>query len=223
MNTNSYLIDNSARSQEAEIWFALPPGFLALPLLELAEAASGPAEAARTGNVLLPLWEALPDPEARRRILNDFAPVQQMAKAFLESGAIHCSMGLHTDDEGDGGLLLSLFTVTWQAASWAPRKVIAARAAAGSERAEHIESLDLPCGPASLVQERLTVPPGPWLAQRELLQVTAYVPCPDAVRVAVLTLATAAVGRAQHYCALLRDIAQTVTFDNPLPDVSDED
>ncbi|MCK8434424.1 hypothetical protein G3I77_15760 [Streptomyces sp. D2-8] len=105
----------------------------------------------------------------------------------------------------------------------APRKVIAARAAVGSERAEHIESLDLPCGPASLVQERLTAPPESALFQRELLQVTAYVPCPDAVRVVVLTLATAAIGRAQHYRALLRDIAQTVTFDNPLPDVSDED
>jgi hypothetical protein len=223
VNTTSYLIDDSARSQDAEIWFALPPGFLALPLLELAEAASGPAEAARPGEVLLPLLEAIPDPEARQRLLHDFAPVQQMAKAFLESGAIHCSLGLHTDDEGDGGVLLSLFTVTWQATSWAPRKVIAARAAAGSERAQHIETLDIPCGPASLVQERLTAPPEPWLAQRELLQITAYVPCPDAVRMAVLTLATAAVGHAQHYCALLRDIAQTVTFDNPLPDVPDED
>ncbi|MER7477023.1 hypothetical protein ABTX60_05085 [Streptomyces sp. NPDC126510] len=223
MNSTPYMIDDSARSRDAEVWFALPPGFLALPLLDLAEAASGPAEGARPGNVLLPLLEGISDPEDRQEILLDFAPVQQMAKAFLESGAIHCSLGLHVDDEGDGGLLLSLFTVTWRATNWAPRNVIATRAAAGNERAERIESLALSCGPASLVQERLTAPSESGLVGRDLIQITAYVPCPDAARVTALTLATAAVGRAQHYCALLRDIAQTVTFDNPLPDVSDED
>ncbi|MFF4348952.1 hypothetical protein [Streptomyces sp. NPDC001530] len=217
-----YLIDESARSQDADIWFALPAGFVAFPLVELAEAASGPEEA-NPGHVVRPLWEALPDPESRERFLTDFAPVQRMAQAFLESGAIHCSLGLHMDDEGDGSLLLSLFTLAWRATSWAPRSVIAARAAAGSEtNAEHIEALDLPCGPASLVQERLTTPPEAGLGQRDLLQFTAYVPCPDGARIAILTLATTAVGRARHYRALLRDIAESVSFDNPFPDVPDE-
>ncbi|WP_369261216.1 hypothetical protein [Streptomyces sp. R35] len=40
---------------------------------------------------------------------------------------------------------------------------------------------------------------------------------------AILTLATTAVERAEHYRSLLWDTAHMVSFDSPLPDVPDEE
>ena len=203
MNSAPYAIDASARNADVDIWFALPPGFVPLPLQDLSIAGHEPAAAAEP--------------------LAGHGPVFRLAQLFVEAGTVHCCLGLHADDEGDGSLLLSLFTLAQRATEWAPRSVLAARAAVGAENAEYIEMLDLPCGSAALVQTRTTAPPelnlgGP----RELLQVTVYVPCPDGRRVAILSLATASVTRARHYCALLKEIAGTVSFENPLPDVTDD-
>ncbi|MGW7549294.1 hypothetical protein ACWGKQ_50480 [Streptomyces sp. NPDC054770] len=201
MSGAPYVIDDSARSEDADVWFALPPGFVPLPLDELAAAER---DAAQTEGPLAGL-----------------GPVLRLAQLLLEAGAVHCCLGLHADDEGDGGPLLSLFTLAWRGTDWAPRSVLAGRAAAGAEGAEHIETLDLPCGPASLVQTRLSEPPELGLgAPSGLLQITAYVPCLDGRRVSILSLATTAVEHAQHYRDLLRDIAGTVSFEDPLPDVS---
>jgi hypothetical protein len=222
MNGAPYLVDASAQSRDADIWFALPAGFVALPLVELAASAIDP-EQARPEDVLSPLLEDAPDAETRQRLLTGLAPLQRMAQASVATGSIHCSVGLHSDDQGDGRLLLSLFNLSWRATAWAPRSVTAARAAVGMENAAHIEALRLPCGPASLVQRRLALPLEAPLAQQELLQTAAYVPCPDGVRIAILALATTAVERAEQYRTLLRDIACTVSFDNPLSDIPDED
>ncbi|MGW3128123.1 hypothetical protein [Streptomyces sp. NPDC001123] len=203
MSGAAYMIDDSARSEDADVWFALPPGFVPLPLSELAAAAR---DAAKT--------EGSPA---------GLAPVLRLAQLLLEAGAAHCCLGLHADDEGSGGPLLSLFTLARRDADWAPRSVLAGRAAAGADGAEHIEILDLPCGPASLVQTRLKEPPELGLgAPSGLLQVTAYVPCLDGRRIATLSLATTAVEHAQHYRDLLRDIVSTVSFEDPLPEVSDD-
>ncbi|MGW3446953.1 hypothetical protein [Streptomyces sp. NPDC001076] len=208
MSGASYVIDDSARNVDADIWFALPPGFVPLPLRELMTAEREPAEVAEPSAVL--------------------GPVHRLTRLLLEAGTVHCCLGLHADDDGDAGPLLSLFTLAWRDTEWAPRSVIAARAAAGAEYAEHIEMLDLPCGSAALVQTRMTAPAELDLgAPCALVQATLYVPCPDGRRVAVLSLATASVTRARHYRALLKDIASTVSFENPLPkaadDVSDKD
>ncbi|MFJ8492363.1 hypothetical protein ACIRBZ_29035 [Streptomyces sp. NPDC094038] len=201
MSGAAYTIDDSARSDEADVWFALPSGFVPLPLRELA----GAHEAAQTEGP------------------TGLGPVLRLAQLLLEADAVHCCLGLHADDEGDGGPLLSLFTLARRDTDWAPRSVLAGRAAAGAEGAEHIETLDLPCGPASLVQTRLKEPPELGLgAPSGLLQVTAYVPSPDGRRIAILSLATTAVDHAQHYRDLLRDIAATASFENPLPEVSDD-
>ncbi|WP_280880974.1 hypothetical protein [Streptomyces pseudovenezuelae] len=205
MNSSPYLIDESARSQDADIWFALPPGF-----------------------VPLPLPDAFPENAVGQGPFAGLEPVLRMAQLLLAGGAVRCCLGLHSDDEGDGGALLSLFTLSWRATDWAPRSVLAARAAASAQDAEHIEMLDLPCGPASVVQTRLSGPPEAEIAADiQLLQTTAYVPCLDGQRIAILTLATTAVEHARHYRALLGDIVGTVSFENPLPaesdDVSDEE
>ncbi|MEU9347259.1 hypothetical protein AB0D74_39265 [Streptomyces sp. NPDC048278] len=203
MTGASYVIDASARNADADIWFALPSGFVPLPLRDLTAAEREPAAAAE------PLaWHG---------------PVFRLARLLLEAGTVHCCLGLHADDEGDGSPLLSLFTLAQRATGWAPRSVLAARAAAGAENADHIEMLDLPCGSAALVQTRTTVPPQLNLgAPCELLQATVYVPCPDSRRVAIFSIATAAATRARHYRALLKEIAGTVSFENPLPDVADD-
>ncbi|MFD4504414.1 hypothetical protein [Streptomyces sp. NPDC058457] len=204
MSGAAYMIDESARSEDADVWFALPPGFVPLPLDELAAAARDVAQAEGP--------------------LTGLGPVLRLAQLLLEAGAVHCCLGLHTDDEGDGGPLLSLFTLAWRGTDWAPRSVLAGRAAAGTQGAEHIETLDLLCGPASLVQMRLNEPPELGLgAPGGLLQVTAYVPCLDGRRVATLSLATTAVEHARQYRDLLRDIAGTVSFEDPLPDASDDE
>ncbi|MET7454722.1 hypothetical protein ABZT03_23085 [Streptomyces sp. NPDC005574] len=219
MNIAPYDIDASARSQDADIWFALPPGFVPLPLRELTQAGTPEAQAAYPDDTLRPLIEALPDEASRQRLLVDLGPLLRTAQLLVEIGTVHCSLGMHADDEGDGGVLLSLFTLTWRATSWAPRGVLAARAVANVEGAEHIEILAPPCGPAALLQTRLAGPAeaGP-AARRRLVQVTGCVPCPDGRRIAILTLATTAVEHSKRYRALLRDIVGAVSFDNPLPE-----
>jgi hypothetical protein len=221
MSDSPYLVDASACSRDADIWFALPAGFVALPLVELASAASAPEEAG-PGEILRVLLDTIPDAETRQRLLTDFAPVQRMAQAYAASGSIQCSLGLHSDDQGDGRPLLSVFNLAWRTTAWAPRSVTAARAAVSSE-ADQIETLDLPCGPASIVVKRMTLPLEGPLGDQDLLQIAAYVPCPDGVRIAILTLATTAIERAEQYRTVLRDIACTVSFDNPLSDAPDEE
>ncbi|MFG3018484.1 hypothetical protein ACGFZQ_08005 [Streptomyces sp. NPDC048254] len=197
------MIDDSAWSEDADIWFALPPGFVPLPLQELAAAGREPEQAAGR--------------------FAGLGPALRLAGLLLEAGTVHCCLGLHADDEGDGGPLMSFFTLAWRRVDWAPRSVLAARAATGAERPEHIEILDLPCGPASLVQTRLIAPSELGLgAPCELLQITVYVPCPDGERIAILSLAATTVERARHYRALLTDIAGTVSFESPLSEVSND-
>ncbi|MEU5312035.1 hypothetical protein [Streptomyces sp. NPDC021562] len=202
MSGGGYVIDDSARSPDADVWFAMPRGFVPIPLQELMTAAHEPASTSGP--------------------LTGLGPVLRWARLLVEAGVVHCCLGLHSDDQTDGGPLLSLFTLAWRATEWAPRSVLAARAATASEEAEHLEALALPCGPAALVQTRADVPAELGLnAPDGLLQVTAYVPCLDGRRVAILSLATTAVEHARHFRDLLRDIAATVSFEDPLPPVSD--
>lgn len=202
MSGGGYVIDDSARSPDADVWFAMPPGFVPMPLQELTTAAHEPARTAGP--------------------LTSLGPVLRLARLLLEAGAVHCCLGLHADDQTDGGPLLSIFTLAWRATEWAPRSILAARAATAPEEAEHLEILDLPCGPAALVQTRVDVPSELGLdAPGGLLQVTARVPCLDGRRIAILSLATTAVEHARHYRDLLRGIAATVSFEDPLHHVSD--
>ncbi|MFF4897020.1 hypothetical protein [Streptomyces sp. NPDC001068] len=203
MSGVAYVIDASTRSKDADVWFALPPGFVALPVEGLTADGGHPAQ------------------ETDSSTVSD--PALRLAHLLLAAGAVHVSLGLHGDDEDGGGPLLSLFTLAWRDTEWSPRSVLAARAVCGLENADHIETLELPSGPASLAQTRIAAPPELGLTVgRQLLQITAYVPCPDGRRIAILSLATTHVERAIHYRALLRDIAGTVSFENPLPDVPDD-
>jgi hypothetical protein len=220
MTATPFVTDASARLPGADIWFALPAGFSPLPTREFMS--SGNDGRTPDGEaVLSSLLAASGNSTERQRLAAMLAPVRRMMHVLVETGVIQCSVGLHTDDEGDGRLLLSLFTLAWRRLPWAPRSIMAARMAASAENAVHMELLELPCGPGSLVETH-TVPPGSGLGER-LLQVSAYVPYPDGERLAILNLATPAVERAEHYRALLREIAFLVSFDTPFSPESDKE
>ncbi|MFF4400112.1 hypothetical protein [Streptomyces sp. NPDC001480] len=213
MNSEVIVIDSSARMQDADIWFALPAGFVPLPLNEIIRSGDTLEVAERT-SPLLSFVEAPISVDRRRQLVSLLAPVQRMLHVLTHSGVVHCSMGLHRDDESDGALLPSLFTLSWTGTAWAPRSVTAARIAAGVLGSRYVEVLDLPCGPASLVETLVTAQVAE--TPQKLLQLAVHVPYPDAAKLAVLTLSTPAVHRADHYRDLLREVARIVTFKNPL-------
>ncbi|MEU3887435.1 hypothetical protein [Streptomyces sp. NPDC029041] len=215
MSSDTFVIDPSARMPDADIWFALPAGFIPVPLADFAAAEEVPAGAEDQEHSLGALATMLAGPENTPQFLELLAPVRRLGRVLAYSGVIHCSVGTHRDDEGDGSLLSSLFTLGCQETSWAPRGVMAARAAAAMADASHVETLELPCGPASLVEIRSSPQVGEM--RHELLQIVTYVPFPDARKLAILTLSTTAVHRSDHYRNLLRESARMVTFENPLP------
>ncbi|MFE9613688.1 hypothetical protein [Streptomyces sp. NPDC006012] len=215
MSSDAFAIDPSAQMPDADIWFALPPGFMPFPVERIlaGEGTSGGEE-----HVGGPSAERLAVPDGspgREHLVPPLAPVRRLTYMLAWTRVIHCSVGMHRDDEGGDSLLLSLFTLAWRETAWAPRSVTAARSAAAVSDAVHREILDLPCGPGSLVETRVT--PQVDGVTQELLQATAYVPYPDARRLAILTLSTTATHHSDHYRNLLRETARMVTFDNPLP------
>ena len=220
-STSPFTTDASARLPGTDVWFALPAGFTPLPMRELL-ASESTSCTPDPGAIVASLLAAVDDPAEQHRLVTVLAPLRRLIHSMAQTGVIHCSVGLHTDDEGDGGLLPSLFTLAWRKMPWAPRSIMAARTAASAENAVRVDTLELPCGPASLVEALVKAPPGSGLGQ-QLLQISAYVPYPDGERLAILTLATPAVERADHYHALLHEIACLVSFDNPLSPESDEE
>ncbi|MFW6695517.1 hypothetical protein [Streptomyces sp. MAR4 CNX-425] len=212
----AYLLSDSATAPDRDAWFALPAGFTTLPLDALTAPAESP-DTARLREVVGGTLDAAPEGVARQQLIGQLATAQRMLLALREEGTVHCSLGLHRDDDGDGRVLTSLFTFRWQDISHAPRHLTAARAvAAGHDR---IEVLDLPCGPAALGEVTMGVAPDLGLPVERLLQLHAYLPHPDGDRLVVLTLTTPTPNRRAHYRAMLRDVAEHVSFENPLAHV----
>ncbi|MGW5633886.1 hypothetical protein [Streptomyces sp. NPDC003832] len=220
------LVDDSVQDPHAGLWFAEPPGFLPLPLdALLPELGSAAADALRTA--VAPLLESDVVDSVRLQFVAQVAAGQRLLAALRETGTVHCSIGLHRDDvtEWTGNRpspLVSFFTVTWHEVATAPRGVTAARAAAACGGATHVEYLELPCGPVTLGESTLrpsaprpeAVAPG--LPALPLLQIRAYAPHPDCKRLAVLMLGTTAVARRAEYRTILRQIAESVSFESPL-------
>ncbi|MEO3851864.1 hypothetical protein ABGB09_30255 [Streptomyces sp. B8F3] len=209
----TYLLNDSATAPDREAWFALPAGFTTLPLGALT-ASSDSTDGSRLREVVDDILAGVPDGVGRQQVIGQLAGARRMMLALREEGVVHCSLGLHRDDDGDGRLLTSFFTFRWQEISRAPRHLTAARAVA--EGHDRIEVLDLPCGPAALGEVARTVAPDLGLAVERLLQIHAYLPHPDGSRLVVLTLTTPTVQRRTHYRAMLHDVAAHVSFDDPL-------
>ena len=220
MAAPSFTLHDSVKDPTAELWFAEPSGFVALPLDAMLPAPDSQAADALSA-ALAPFLDAARDETIRQQFIAQFANGQQLLSVLREVGTVHCSIGLHRDDVDDTGNnsgqpLLSLFTLSWRDTAVAPRAVTAARAVISSEGRSRIAYVELPCGPATLDETVLTPSAASGLPQAPLLQIHAYVPHPDCKRLVVLTLSTTAVVRREQYRAVLQQIAETVSFDNPL-------
>ncbi|MFF3889474.1 hypothetical protein [Streptomyces sp. NPDC001914] len=215
-----FTVADSAEDPEAEIWFAEPAGFTAVPLDAL-HPEPGSAAAEQLISAFAPFLEAAPDESARQQFIALFGQGQRLLGALRETGTVHCSIGLHRDDvdegaEGGGGPLLSFFTVSWRDIAVSPRAVTAARAVSGLDARTPVEYAELPCGPVTFSETVHTPGAVEGLPRTPLLQLRAHLPHPDCKRLAVLTLSTTAVGRREHYWAILHRIATLAGFANPL-------
>ncbi|WP_369259840.1 hypothetical protein [Streptomyces sp. R35] len=215
-----FVVADSARDPDADIWFAEPEGFTPIPLGALLTPPGSP-DADHLRAVLAPFLDAAPDEKARQEFIAQMARGRQLLGALSEVGTVHCSIGLHRDDIDDAGNasgqpLLSLFTLSWRDTAVAARSVTAARAVSAAEGHTHVEYFELACGPATFSETVRTPATESGLRQWPLLQIHAHLPHPDCTRLVVLTLSTTAVARREQYRAILRQIAGTVGFDNPL-------
>lgn len=215
MSAPTVILDASTADPLAELWFVEPAGFLPLSLDALLPEPDSPAgDSLRAAAA--PLVDAAPDEAARQQFIAAFAAGQQLLAALREVGTVHCSVGLHRDDVGGAGeLLFSLFTVSWRETAPAPRGVTAARAVASDGGHVQVEFVELAAGPASFSEVGSTPASGSGLPQRPLLQMHAHLPHPDCRRLAVLTLTTTAPARRAEYRAILRVIAESVSFERP--------
>ncbi|MEV7190627.1 hypothetical protein AB0N81_02305 [Streptomyces sp. NPDC093510] len=222
MNTPRFVLDGSVNAPDAHFWFAEPAGFTPIPVdTLLARPGSSGAEVLRTA--LEPLLASAPNDIARQRFLGQFALIQQLLAALVEATTVHCAIGLHRDDIStpgesatSAGLLFSLFTVSWRDIAPAAPAVTAARAVAGREDHTHIEYVELPCGPATFSETVRTANADSGLPQNPVLQIFAHLPHPDGKRLVVLALGTTAVSRRAEYRSLLHQIADNVSFEDPL-------
>lgn len=216
MTPAAIIVHESVHDSHAELWFAEPAGFTALPWEALlAEPGTPGADSLR--EAMAPLLASASSEIARQEFIAQVASGQQLLAALREFGTVHCSVGLHRDDIGGGPRpLLSLFSITWRATATAPRAATAARAVTASLGHSRIEYVDLPGGPATLSETTVGPAPGSGLPQLPLLQVHAHLPHPDCKRLAVLTLGTTALARRGEYRAILRQVAETVRFADPL-------
>jgi hypothetical protein len=220
-----FTVADSAEDPDADVWFAEPAGFTAVPLEALLPAPDSPGADALSA-ALAPFLQAAPDELNRQQFIAQFAQGQQLLDALREVGTVHCSIGLHRDDideaapSGSGRPLLSFFTVSWRATAVSPRAVTAARAVSGLGAQARIEYVELPCGPVTFSESVHTPRTVGGLPQ--VVQFRAHLPHPDCKRLAVFTLSTTAVGRCDQYRAILRHIAALATFENPLVPTSPE-
>lgn len=198
------------------LWFVTPPGFVALPLGVLGGEADLP-RGEEFGRALAPLLDSGPDEMTRQRFLAELGRLCAMFRVLRREHTVHCSLGLHRDDTGevDGGVLTSLFTITWVPTSWAPPGVTAARAVAAAEGHAHVEFAELACGPATFSEILRTPTAESGLPRLPLLQLHAHLPHPDGTRLALLTVSTAALAHREHYRRILRDLAGMVSFEDP--------
>ncbi|WP_327395619.1 hypothetical protein [Streptomyces phaeochromogenes] len=225
--TPRFTVDDSATDPRADIWFAEPAAFTPLPLdLLLAPPDSPGADELRTA--FAPFLDAAPDEVIRQQFVAQVGEGQRLLAALREVGTVHCSIGLHRDDVDDTGsgasgeFLLSFLTLSWRDTTVASRAATAARAVASAEGHTHIEYLELPCGPATFSETVRTPSADSGLPVQALLQVHAHLPHPDCKRLVVLTLSATAAAHREQYRAILHQIAESVSFDDPLARAEDE-
>ncbi|QMU72276.1 hypothetical protein [Streptacidiphilus sp. P02-A3a] len=142
-----------------------------------------------------------------------FADYERALAALREQDVLLCALGLHQDARG--AVCSSVLTLTARPlAGAAPGAVLAelrARAAGGASAAGAL-SVELPLGPALLLERRQRADAGRWLWSGTVAVVGA---AQD--RVAVLQLSSAASELAADYRAVLLGTAHTLGFAAPEP------
>lgn len=210
------VIDDSARDPGAKIWYALPAGFLGVPLDAL-DPAAGSEQEAHLEQVLGLVLGVVPE-DRRDQYADALRDVRFTAGRMRGEGVIGCSLGMHHAD--DGSSASSVFTVALRDIEWAPARITAVRAVSLRESTSNAEVLTLPGGrPASICDTAVTVPAVGGMPAQDLYQCNLYVPAPSGTQLGVLTLSTTAVGSRAHYRAMMEGIAYTVSFDDPMPEI----
>ncbi|WRZ92616.1 hypothetical protein OHB54_28310 [Streptomyces sp. NBC_01007] len=222
-----FTVHSSAREPGDGVWFATPAGFLDLRLDAFTAPPDSPL-ARSTAEALASVLGTTPDPALQEAFVGQLATARQMLGALRSEGASHCSLGLHRDDTGGSGKmpLLSLLTVTWVDTVWAPRGITVGRAVAAVDGHINIEYAELPCGPVTFSEMLRTPAQESGLPRNPLLQVHAHLAHPDGRTLVLLTLSTTAVAHHEHYRAILRQIAEMASFDDPfapaVPEAADK-
>ncbi|MFF4212692.1 hypothetical protein ACFYZE_25695 [Streptomyces sp. NPDC001796] len=210
------LIDESARDPSAKIWYALPRGYVDVPLDAL-DAEPGSEYEAQLDNVMALIADCAPESE-RARYVGALRDVRYMVRQMQSEGVIGCSLGMHHADNGSSAV--SVVTVALRDIEWAPPKLTVVRAVSLRECSENVALLALPGGRPGTVSDTLvTMPAIAGNPAQELYQCNLYIAAPSGVQLAVLTLSTTAVGSRKHYRELMEGIAYTVSFSNPMPEI----
>lgn len=222
MTAPKFIFDEPTHNPEADLWFAQPAGFTTVPVRALLSPPDSPGAEALC-DAIAPILEAGNHDLARQQFLVQLTRGKRLLAVLAEAGTTRCAIGLHRDDVADspngeacGGYLFSLFTLSWRDVATATPAVTAARAVVGAEGHTNIEYLELPCGPASFSELVRTPNAESGLPQDPLLQIFAHLPHPDGKRLVMLTLGTTAVSRRAEYRSLIHQMAENVSFENPL-------
>lgn len=210
------VIDDTARDPSAKIWYALPAGYLDIPINAL-DPEPGSEQETSLEQALTLILDLVPD-DQRDGYTGALRDVRFMAAQMRSEGVIACSLGMHHAD--DGSSASSVFTVALRDIEWAPAKITAVRAVSLRECSENVGLLTLPGGrPASISDTVITMPALEGVPSRDLYQCNLYIPAPSGTQLGVLTLSSTALESRGHYRDLMEGIAHTVSFHDPLPEI----
>jgi hypothetical protein len=213
-STLEYAVDESAMRSDCDLWFAVPPGFTELPFASLFHD-SGSPEGGRARAAIDALLDLVPE-EKLADLLTRLSEAHATVGLLIREGLSHLSLGAHEAD--DGRVLESVLTLNRGEMPRGPRDLMAARAATARQSALPVAVPHLPCGPAAFTEAVMELPAEADTRCRSLYQATAYLPYPDGGRLAVLTLTSTAVDAREFFRDVHRAIAESVSFDNPLPE-----
>ncbi|MFI1732724.1 hypothetical protein ACH40E_26650 [Streptomyces acidicola] len=210
------VIDDSARDTSAKLWYALPDGYLDVPL-EALDPAPGTEHEEQFMSTMALILDCVPE-EQRDRYVGALRDMRFMVAQMRSEGVIGCSLGMHF--AGDGSSALSVVTAALRDIEWAPPKLTAVRAASLRESPTNVKLLTLPGGrPGSISDTLVTAPAVAGMPAQDLYQCDVYIPAPSGAQLAVLTLSTTAVSGRAHYRDWMEAIAHTVAFHDPLPEI----
>lgn len=210
------VIDDSARDPSAKIWYALPRGYVDVPLAAL-DPEPGSEHEAQLDQVMALIADCTPASE-HDRYAGALRDVRFMVRQMQSEGIVGCSMGMHFAD--DGSSAVSVLTVALRDIAWAPPKLTAVRAVSARECPINVALLTLPGGRPGAVSDTLvTMPAVGGMPAQELYQCDLYIPAPSGVQLAVLTLSSTAVDSRTYYRELMESVAHTVSFSDPMPEI----